>query len=457
VNQTWARLAMRPTHGATLSHQMGAALGSRQVPVERAPQHQSEQNSAARVGSVSTPAEIGTPRGTGDARVHDAARRGTSGPSGPLPFHDVIQRSFGRHDTSGIEAHTDRVAAASAQAIGAVAFTTGNHVVFSGMPTLRTTAHEAAHGVQQREGIQVAGRVGTVGDHFERHADAVADLVVRGQSAEALLDELSGSQRRSVGVRAGAGLVQRQSPTREEMLLALRTELADAATDPSRYQNVALRLNGFNRADIKRLTAGLSVEQMRGTRAAVEHFLAGWPEQQTILDALDGAARAKGARLRPQSSSIWAAYSRVAYKVLQKQMVWEFVGGSVGKGFENENTCATRVSYAFNYGGYPIQGAKSGWSYRNDPKTVYRGKAGDGLKYIVSAPYMQEYLTNKWGPPEATLRTNADARTFEATLLADQIAVFAGIHHSGIIKHGYADAYVLSDPGVMPVVAWKLP
>src|ERR1041384_5865698 len=38
-----------------------------------------------------------------DADIHVAARHGTSGPGGPLPFLDVIQRSFGRHDVSGVE------------------------------------------------------------------------------------------------------------------------------------------------------------------------------------------------------------------------------------------------------------------------------------------------------------------------------------------------------------------
>ena len=49
---------------------------------------------------------------------------------------------------------------------------------------------------------------------------------------------------------------------------------------------MALRLNGFNVADIQRLAVALSVEQAKRTRAAVERVLRGWPEQQTILDAI---------------------------------------------------------------------------------------------------------------------------------------------------------------------------
>jgi hypothetical protein len=139
------------------------------------------------------------------AQVHDAAKRGTSGASEPLPFLDTIQRSFGTHDVSGVAAHTDRAAASAARAIDATAFTTGDHVAFADKPSLRTAAHEAAHVIQQRDGVQLEGGVGAAGDRYERHADAVADQVVQGNSAEALLDE-------HLGESAGTS-VQREIPT----------------------------------------------------------------------------------------------------------------------------------------------------------------------------------------------------------------------------------------------------
>jgi hypothetical protein len=266
---------------------------------------------------------------------------------------------------------------------------------------------------------------------------------------------------------AGRRTLLRQSPTRDEMLEALARERAAAAAnpaDPERWKDIALRLNGFNKADIQRLTAGFSIDELKQTRAATERVLSGWPEQRTILDALDAAGRAKGSPLRPQSSTVWAAYSKVSYAVWhgepQKNKAWEFIGGSVGKGFVGQNTCAARVSYAFNYGGFPISGARPLWSYRNDPNTSYGGKSGDAKNYIVSAPYMQEFLTAKWGKPDASIRKGEEASALEATLRPDQVAVFAGPHHSGLIKQGYSDPYVLQpDDGgrVMPVVAWILP
>jgi hypothetical protein len=125
------------------------------------------------------------------AKIHDAAKAGTSGASGSLPHLDAIQSSFGKHDVSGIAAHTDRAAADGARAMNATAFTTGNHIAFASAPSLHTAAHEAAHAIQQRGGVQLAGGVGAVGDRYERHADAVADAVVAGRSAEALLDKHS--------------------------------------------------------------------------------------------------------------------------------------------------------------------------------------------------------------------------------------------------------------------------
>ena len=124
--------------------------------------------------------------------VHAAAGAGIAGGGERLPFLDVIQQSFGAHDVGGVEAHVGGAAADASAAMGASAYATGNHVAFAGSPDLHTTAHEAAHVVQQRAGVQLMGGVGESGDAYERHADAVADQVVRGESAEGLLGEMAG-------------------------------------------------------------------------------------------------------------------------------------------------------------------------------------------------------------------------------------------------------------------------
>lgn len=134
--------------------------------------------------------------------IHEAAKLGTSGLNMPLPYFDAIQRSFGRHDISGVAAHTDTAASAAARTMAAAAFTTGDHVAFARRPSLHTAAHEVAHVIQQRGGIQLAGGVGTAGDRHEQHAEAVANLVVQGRSSEDLLDVYN--PRTEDGGRAGA-------------------------------------------------------------------------------------------------------------------------------------------------------------------------------------------------------------------------------------------------------------
>jgi hypothetical protein len=120
--------------------------------------------------------------------VHEAAAAGVQGGGGPLPHLDAIQRSFGEaHDVSGVRAHVGGPAADAAGQIGARAYAMGNDVAFADAPDLHTAAHEAAHVVQQQGGVQLKGGVGAEGDAHEQHADAVADRVVRGDSAADLL------------------------------------------------------------------------------------------------------------------------------------------------------------------------------------------------------------------------------------------------------------------------------
>lgn len=133
--------------------------------------------------------------------VQHAAAHGVSGASGSLPHLGAIQRAFGRHDVSGVEAHVGGKAAEGSGAMGARAYATGNQVAFAAAPDLHLAAHEAAHVVQQRGGVQLSGGVGAVGDVYEQHADAVADRVTSGQSAEALLDQHAPAGAKGAGVQ----------------------------------------------------------------------------------------------------------------------------------------------------------------------------------------------------------------------------------------------------------------
>ncbi|MCB9546330.1 MAG: DUF4157 domain-containing protein [Myxococcales bacterium] len=128
----------------------------------------------------------------GPGSVQRAAAAGVRGSGQTLPHLQRIQQAFGHHDVTAVQAHVGGAAREAAEAIGAEAYATGNAVAFRSAPDLHTAAHEAAHIVQQRVGVQLKGGVGQVGDPYERHADAVADRVVQGKSAVDLLDGFAG-------------------------------------------------------------------------------------------------------------------------------------------------------------------------------------------------------------------------------------------------------------------------
>jgi len=70
------------------------------------------------------------------AQIRAAAKLGTSGAGGPLPYAEPIQKSFGRHDVLSLVAHTDTAAATAARAIRASAFATGGRVATDSQPEL---------------------------------------------------------------------------------------------------------------------------------------------------------------------------------------------------------------------------------------------------------------------------------------------------------------------------------
>ena len=123
--------------------------------------------------------------------VQSTAQAGVAGASSRLPHFDTIQRAFGKHDISGVQAQVGGAATAASEALGAQAYATGDKVAFAASPDLHTAAHEAAHTIQQRRGAVGFQGLGAADDEHERHADAVADAVVAGQSAEPLLDQLA--------------------------------------------------------------------------------------------------------------------------------------------------------------------------------------------------------------------------------------------------------------------------
>jgi len=207
---------LRGVRGRKSSDAGEATRVSDRGPVQRSP---GKRNRAAASFGLESVQASGGELGGGDP--HAAADRGLSGSATALPFLPTIQASFGRYDISGVEAHTGGAAREACDELGAGAFARGHQIAFGGAPDLHTAAHEAAHVVQQQAGVQLAGGVGREGDPYERHADAVADAVVTGVSAESLLAQMAPSR-----MSAGSRAIQRRPqveglsapPTAEEKL-----------------------------------------------------------------------------------------------------------------------------------------------------------------------------------------------------------------------------------------------
>ncbi|MEZ4437379.1 MAG: DUF4157 domain-containing protein, partial [bacterium] len=218
------------------------------------------------------------------ASPSSVAERGVKGQGGALPHAGAIQAAFGRHDVSGVRAHQSAAAAQSAELLAANAYAIGEDVAFAEQPDLHTAAHEAAHVVQQRGGVQLSrrsGRSGRSGDAYEQHADAVADAVVAGESAEALLDAAPG----------GGGGVSRAVQRQDAEAATGSAGEAEGEEDPSPREQLEAALGGWG-ADQQEVTAIIrdaspaEKREMLGD-AALMRKLAGAFDTEDMLTVLD--------------------------------------------------------------------------------------------------------------------------------------------------------------------------
>ena len=144
-----------------------------------------------------------------------------SSPGRPLDAgtRAFMEPRFG-HDFSAVRVHTDDIAARSAQAIGANAYTAGTHVAFgaglfapSAQAGQRMLAHELAHVVQQADAanrlpVQTALTLNDLGDTFEAAADRAAGQAI---AAPAASSPVAAATARTNGMIDKPGVVQRQA------------------------------------------------------------------------------------------------------------------------------------------------------------------------------------------------------------------------------------------------------
>lgn len=271
------------TKDLQLKQQMDA-LARQSADADADAEHQPEVARRASHGAIAR--EVGS--------MQAVAQRGVRGGGGALPFREQIQASFGRHDVSGIQAHTGGEAEHASREMGAQAFATGNDVAFAQAPDLHTAAHEAAHVVQQRGGVQLKGGVGAAGDVHERNADEVADRVVAGKSAEDLL----GAPSARGGARAEGGAVQMKAekkdehaaPTPEEKAAAGKTSDNDSRAAIS--ASILLLAKNMHGA-VASFNALRTVDAGERTNAPVDAFIAVmrsvYKETDELLKMLKGA------------------------------------------------------------------------------------------------------------------------------------------------------------------------
>jgi hypothetical protein len=135
------------------------------------------------------------------------------------------------HDFGDVRVHDDGAAHASAQSVGAHAYTVGSNVVFqreaydpSSAAGRTTLAHELTHVVQQRngpvDGASTGGgiRVSDPGDRFEREAAATAERVTAEPASGMPASPVGGSPAAPVQREVGDALpVQREGAEPEEV------------------------------------------------------------------------------------------------------------------------------------------------------------------------------------------------------------------------------------------------
>lgn len=178
--------------------------------------------------------------GPAPATVSPIVNQALSTPGRPLdtPTRTFMESRFG-HDFSRVRVHDDSLAAESASALNAKAYTVGQQIVFNRAAyEPRTTAgrtllaHELAHTIQQGDRPQLQSKleIDPAGSQTEREADQIAQRVISGEAV-------------SVYQQASKAALQRQ-PIRE-------ASCSDLLFAPSEERVSGIRAHTVITADYK--------------------------------------------------------------------------------------------------------------------------------------------------------------------------------------------------------------
>ena len=165
-----------------------------------------------------------------------------------------MESRFGA-DFTQVRVHTDATAAEAARSVGALAYTSGQQIVFGAgryapdtSTGRRLLAHELTHVVQQRIGsaqaAQAASAISRPQDASEHEAVAVADRVVSGQPASVtsppdgfIQRDLGSAIGIGVGIGAGVGLLGLGIAALAGAFRSSRWKISQANTDGANYSS----------------------------------------------------------------------------------------------------------------------------------------------------------------------------------------------------------------------------
>ena len=266
-----------------------AAQKTNQTSREANPPEQSSQRSRRPTNPLRA---LNYEQGAKALSPRDSAQGGVQGSGAAMPFADAIQSSFGKHDIQGLRAYQGGEADQACDSLGALAYVTDGKAAFKGSPTLHTAAHEAAHFVQQASGVATKDGLGRSGDSYEQHADAVADRVVAGLSAESLLDEMAGSG------GGGGGVVQCKQPSGQA-----QTTPAPKIPDPAKKPGPATvpsKTGPMSEADMR---AYLAAHDFSGKLIGKVHQAAG-EFRSAVGDAIGAIQLNEALPLPPAEKSV---------------------------------------------------------------------------------------------------------------------------------------------------------
>ncbi len=327
--------------------------------------------------------------------VPNVVNQALSLPGRPLdtPTRSFMESRFG-HDFGGVRVHDDSLAAESARAVNAKAYTVGNDVVFdrgqynpntqSGRHLL---AHELAHTVQQGGVHRYANDLrvgGAMESHLEREADSVARAVTGDPSGVAApivavptrfgAPILSRAENDAATTPQGAG--PQEAPAEEpirswEPIPASEPDLAKICSAQSKLRPgvISSKIRAY------KVREPLPVPKEKGPVIGLWQQLATAGGLQSVIDT-SGNPRSALKQERPPTDDlrrIWLR--RVRWARENAAANWELAGGDKSKHFEPKagtNTCEMDHVVELQVGGnntpeniLPLDRAENGASGRD--------------------------------------------------------------------------------------------